>query len=399
MIICLMLIVITTHAQEGVSNKLEKSVDISDTLKQEKVQVTYGQKGWQFEYGDNYMMQLEWRLQTRFLYQTQNAEFSVSDKNNDDMSFNLQRFRMKVGGYAYKPFIKYYFEYDFPSNSLLNTVLTISRYKALQFKVGQWKIKYNTERFISSGKQQLVDRSISNTYFTLDRQIGVMILGDLFSGKLASSSYNIGIFNGNGRMANNDDGKFLFFMRYQWNLWKRKIKMTYSDLSILKKPEGFIAFAYVNNVSRYTSYSTSGGGQLPGYTYEEDQNYRLNQYNLELMFKYKGFSLTNENHIKNIYNLKTNEGSQIIGGYVMAGYFFHQVIDFVPKPLELIARFAMVDNRTDYSKNINEYIIGANWFFSGHRNKLSMDVSYIENQDFVDNEGDFRFRLQWDISF
>lgn len=382
-----------------ISDSHHKSVLVNDTLKQNEVKVSYGKKGWQFEYRDKYMMQLEWRVQSRYLHQTQNSEFHIEGEDSNNKSFNLQRVRMKVGGYAYQPYLKYYIEYDFPSNSLLNTVLTISKYKALQLKVGQWKIAYNTERFISSGKQQLVDRSISNRYFTLDRQIGVMILGDIFTGKRASSSYNIGVFNGNGRMPKNDDGKYLYFLRYQWNLWKRKMKMSFSDLTIQQEPEGFIAFAYVSNKSRYSSFSTSGGGQLPGYTYEEDQNYRLNQYNLELMFKYNGFSLSSENHIKNIDNLKTNQNSQIIGGYAMVGYFFHQIINFVPKPLELAVRFAHVNNRTLFTENINEYIIGANWFFSGHRNKLTLDVSYLENQDFIAEEDSIRFRLQWDISF
>jgi len=398
-IIFLLFITAAAQAQEKTAMGTPKSDSKADTIKPDKVEMSYGKKGWQFEYGNKYLMQLEWRVQSRYLTQTQNSVFYIEEEDSNDKSFNLQRFRLKVGGYAYKPYITYYFEYDFPSNSLLNTVITVSKYKALQFKVGQWKIEYNTERYISSGKQQLVDRSVSNRYFTLDRQIGVMLLGDLFTGTLASSTYNIGVFNGNGRMAQNDDGQYLFFARYQWNLWRRKMKMSYSDLSIVQKPEGFIAFAYVNNTSRYTSFSTSGGGHLPGYSEEDGQNYQLNQYNLELMFKYKGLSLTSENHIKNIDNLKTHESSQIIGGYAMAGYFFHQLIPFVPEPLEIITRFALINNKTFCSKNINEYIIGANWFFSGHRNKLSVDVSYIENQDFVDHEDNVRVRLQWDISF
>ena len=286
-----------------------------------------------------------------------------------------------------------------PSTNLLNTVITISKYERFQFKIGQWKLNFNNERFISSGKQQLVDRSISNRFFTLDRQIGISFLGNLFKGTLVNSSYNIGLFNGNGINAQNDDGEFMFFARYQINLWGRKIKTTFSDIENHKKPTGFVAIAYMNNESRFTSFSSSGGGQLPGYIEELDLFYKINQYNVESMFKYKGFSLSTETHLKKIHNDKTLQDTEIVGGYVMAGYFFNNIASFIPKPLEFTARYSLVDNKNLFTNNINEYMLGANWFFSGHRNKLTIDFAYVENQDFVDKDDNYRIRFQWDFSF
>ena len=92
-----------------------------------KVDATYGNNGWELKYGENNMIQIEWRLQTRYMHQTLNPEFTIPEEDSNDKSFNLQRFRMKVGGYAYKKYIKYYIEYDFPSTTgqtheiLLNT--------------------------------------------------------------------------------------------------------------------------------------------------------------------------------------------------------------------------------------------------------------------------------------
>ena len=399
LILTLFVFVFITNSNGQDSTRVVVKSEVKTT---EKVKASYGGKGFQFDYGENNRMQLELRIQSRYLHQSIEPKFGSSSEDTNDKSFNLQRVRLKIGGYGFKPYIKYYLEYDFPSNNLLNTVVTISKYKALQLKLGQWKIKYNTERYISSGKQELVDRSISNRYFTLDRQIGVMLLGDIFDGTLVNSSYNIGLFNGNGINTQNDDGNFLFFARYQLNLWNRKIKMSFSDLDITKKPEGFIALAYTNNESRFTSFSSSGGGQLPGYNDGNDQNYKINQYNFEVMFKYNGFTITSENHIKDIKDMndiKLDNSSQLIGGYVMAGYFLNQIASFVPEPLEIIARYAHVNNKTLYSNNINEYIVGANWFFSGHKNKLTFDLSYVENQDFIGSNNNVRFRLQWDVSF
>jgi len=367
--------------------------------KTNNTKLSYGNKGIEFQYSDSYLMQVQWRFQFRFQTFSEDPNFIINNADDMDASFNLQRGRIKVGGYTYKPFIKYYLEFDFPSAYLLNWQFTIDKFKAFQIKLGQWKIKYNTERYISSGKQELIDRSTSNYYFTLDRQIGVMVKGELFEGKAISSSYNLGLFNGNGRMAQNNDGKFLLFARYQLNFSKKAIKMSYSDIERVQKLEGFIAFSYVRNQSAYTRFSSNGGGQLPGYSENKKLRYLINQYNFETMFKFKGLSLSSEYHIKNIDDKETNQLSQLSGGTVMAGYFFNELVNFIPKQLEMVIRYAQVSNNTFFDDDIYEYNIGLNWFFKGHLNKLTADFTFLENKDFVSANDNYRFRLQWDVSF
>jgi phosphate-selective porin len=76
-----------------------------------------------------------------------------------------------------------------------------------------------------------------------------------------------------------------------------------------------------------------------------------------------------------------------------------------PRPLELAMRYAYVDepNRVDLSleNRREELTIGANWFFAGHNNKLTLDYSWLDIEDsqlFLE-ESDNRLRLQWDVSF
>ena len=117
------------------------------------------------------------------------------------------------------------------------------------------------------------------------------------------------------------------------------------------------------------------------------------------MLKYHGLSVTSENHVKNINDQVLDRISLLHGGYYQAGYFFSELVKFVPKPLEFIVRYAYVSNKELFDININEYSFGFNWFFKGHLSKLTADFSYIENQDFVTDEDNFRFRIQWDVSF
>ena len=43
----------------------------------------------------------------------------------------------------------------------------VQRYEALGLRVGQWKVEYNRERMISSGRQQTLDRSILTYPFAI----------------------------------------------------------------------------------------------------------------------------------------------------------------------------------------------------------------------------------------
>ena len=77
----------------------------------------------------------------------------------------------------------------------------------------------------------------------------------------------------------------------------------------------------------------------------------------------------------------------------------------VPEELELAFRYAIVrePNETDrlYKNTRQEFTAAANWFFSGHDNKLTLDYSHLTLDDDVlsRNVSDDRVRLQWDISF
>ncbi|MGL1885452.1 MAG: porin [Reichenbachiella sp.] len=379
---------------------LSAIVFAQDSTQVVKPTINYGSKGWEFKYGSDFMMNMEWRVQFRYtvLY-GEEPDFIIEEEDNFGQSFDVQRARLKVGGHAYKPYLKYYLEYDFPSNSLLNWEITIAKWDAIQLKLGQWKVVYNTERFVSSGKQQLTDRSIANRFFTFDRQMGVSIKGDLFKGKFGCSSYNIGAFNGNGRMTTNNNNHMMYLARYQWNFSGVVTKKFFSDLNRVQKPEGFLAISAVRNQSAFTRFSTVGGGQLPGYAEGSKSQYLVKQLGAEWMLKYKGFSFMAEAHGKQIDDLAIDEVSSLYGGYAMAGYFFGEALDFVPDPLELTLRYGLVRHRDKYAEDIKEYSIGANYFFSGHRNKLTADISLLENIDFDDADDDVRFRIQWDISF
>ena len=142
-------------------------------------------------------------------------------------------------------------------------------------------------------------------------------------------------------------------------------------------------------------------GELDGFEPGTPGRYGLHQDLLELAFQYRGFSFQNEWHRKEVTDHETDLVTRLEGAYVQMGFFPWAISQKVPRPLELAVRWAFVDpNRSISRDNRRELTFAANWFFSGHDNKVTADFSRLDlEQAEAPTLGDHRFRLQWDISF
>lgn len=380
-----------------------------DTVKQETVlkekAIRHTSKGFVFTTADEkFELQIASRLQFRFAVPDDQDPITFNDFNNQDVKlFKINRARLKIGGHAYQPWLKYYFEYELGQSILLDFRIMLEKWPWLKFKAGQWKVEFTRERFISSGNQQLVDRSLLNRIFTVDRQQGVSVYGNLDGGGAANFNYWLGAFTGTGRGTRfNDDSKLMYFGRFQWNLLGREVPFSGGDITISQKPAALIAIAGITNTSPYTRFSSSGGGNLAGFEGTNDGQYTIKQYNLETAFNYKGFSWASEFHRKNIVDNYEDSGSTTLGGiYFTAGYFPNQLVDFWPKPLEVAMRYAVISPDLSISQNRQrELALAFNWFFVGHLNKLTTEITKFTFEDKeLPQSDELRFRLQYDISF
>ena len=371
---------------------------------EENWKIDYGSKGFELRAPDNkYLLQIQSRLQFRFATPSDNDPVTFNDFNDQQNSvFKINRSRLKVGGHAYQPWLKYYWEYELGRSNLLDFRVMIEKWEWLNLKLGQWKVEFSRERRISSGGQQLVDRSILNRNFTVDRQQGVELYGRLRDKGALDFSYWAGVFTGTGRGArDNDDKNLMYFGRLQWNFLGEALGFKSVDFEIHQKPAAIIAVAGVTNRSSFTRFSSAGGGVLAGFEEQNPGQYRMNQVNLETALMYKGLSWQSEFHTKEIVDHFNNkQTSTLTGYYLQAGYLAHQSINWWPEPLEIAARYAHYDPSEVSDYNLDEVSLAFNWFFKQHKNKLSMEVSnfdYETPQTNVENE--WRFRVQWDISF
>lgn len=406
---------------DGMAEEIASDVAAS-VEKDFPVKASRGSSGFRLETRDgNWQTNLQWRAQLRYTnpYSGDPRQLSAFDAPSES-TFEPRRLRMKIGGHGYQPWLKYYFEVDLQPNRdpdsssasasarVIDWRIDVAKWDWGSLRVGQWKIDFNRERVDSSGRQQFVERSIVNRVFTIDRQMGVQLRGHLFKNTPADLRYYAGIFNGEGRGVRNNDTNMLYAGRLQWNFLGRDLGLRQTDVEFTELPTGSLAIGGMTNEGSCTRWSSSGCGNLDGFAspaIAATNQFKIDQFVQEFAFKWQGFSLQQEYHRKTVRDRVAVTENDLTGGYFQTGYFFNNLLPSVPAPLELAVRYAFVDepNAVDraFENEREEFTVGANWFFSGHDNKLTVDYSHLTLDDGLvgRSESENRLRFQWDISF
>ena len=415
----------SSDSPETDAKSIEAAVEaeVAKQLENESpVEVSHGSSGFRLQTRDgNWQTNLQWRGQFRYTNPTNSDPRQIEDfEETGRSSFEPRRLRMKIGGHGFEPWLKYYFEVDLQPARDVDADATSSGARVIDWRVdlakwswggiriGQWKIDLNRERVDSSGRQQFVERSIVNRVFTIDRQIGIQLRGRAFKETAADLSWFAGVFNGEGRSVRNLTDEHLYMGRLQWNFLGRELSWRQTDVEFTEKPTGSFAVAGFTNVGPCTRWSSSGCGNLDGFDsprVADSDQFRIRQAVQEFAFKYRGLSIQQEFHRKFIDDRVNGTERDLTGAYLQAGYFFHNVMPAIPAPLEVAARYAFVEEPNEIDLSVDnerkEYTLGANWFFNGHNNKLTLDYSYLTIDDGLAGLEDSmdRLRLQWDVSF
>ena len=119
------------------------------------------------------------------------SSWSESDDSfgSPESNFLVRRARLKFKGFAYSPKLTYKLELglsnrdisganQFTSNApryILDAYVRWNFYKNFTLQAGQGKLPGNIERVISSGDLAMVDRSILNSKFNIDRDLGIQL--------------------------------------------------------------------------------------------------------------------------------------------------------------------------------------------------------------------------------
>ena len=380
-----------------------------EAFKSSPVTATYSDKGLELKSASgNFSSSVGIRFQFRFFTPYDADPRSIEGFTTDVRpTFYIRRARLKIKGHAWRDYLKYNFEYDFPTSTLLNAFMKVEKWKGFNVMIGQYKAPFNRERVISSAEETMIERSIVNRAFTIDRQLGSTFYGNFGAESVANFSYWASVYTGVGILGTvNDDDNMMYAGRFQWNFAGSPIDIGESDSKVSENDglRGAIAFAAATNISPYTRFSSSGGGFLDPFEEflrGEPGQYKVDQWAEDLVLKYKGLTLLQELHIKTVDDRVNDLIIDMRGIFGQVGFYPGYFFDGVTKKLQFAFRYAYDDENT--SDNVttyrDEWTFGVNYYLNGFRNRLQTDFS-LTNLHLPDQTiNASRFRIQWDITF
>ena len=354
------------------------------------------------------------RVQTLF-----SSSRSLEKGNEWNSNTKIRRARLKLDGWFFTPKLSYKLEGAFSGSDvkhkkyeetdgfptvLLDAVFIWKAHKMFELSFGQRKLPGNKERLISSRNLQLVDRSLVNSLFTLDRDLSLQIKSKFALGNTTIRTF-ASIAKGEGRNVGvNNIGGYNYTGKLEiLPLGDFKDKGDYFGADLVREPSPKVAFGLTYNLNKGASRQKQSGKFLKF----EDGSYLLNDMKtifVDGVLKYRGFSLSGEYAHKSFANLPTsiegfpppssvNESGQSYytgtGINMQAGYLF-------PKNWEVATRYTSVIPDHKYSfVGVKEYTLGVSRYIVGHKIKVQSDVSL---SDFGPNEAkNLRYRLQFEI--
>ena len=335
--------------------------------------------------------------------------------SDNETNFLVRRARLKFDGYAYSPKLKYKLELglsnrdisggsDFTRNTpryILDAVVMWNFYENFELWFGQTKLPGNIERVISSGNLQQVDRSLVNSRFNIDRDMGFQLrhhfdLTDSFvvREKIAFSQGegrnvtdgNLGGYQYTGRIELLPFGEFNGGGDYSG-----------ADLKREATPKLMLALTYDANNNAVRTRSNLGSYMINDVGVYETN---INTLFLDFMLKYNGFSLMGEYAERDAKDAiaKNSDGTET-GDVVWVGKGLNLQSGYVfPSNWELSGRYTNIklDEGITGRSPETQYTLGVSRYIVGHKLKVQSDLSYLS----IDNgNNEVMFRLQLDVHF
>ena len=335
--------------------------------------------------------------------------------SNPAASFLIRRSRLKFDGFAYSPKLKYKVELglsnrdqsgasQYTSNApryILDAVLKWNFSGNFVLWAGQTKLPGNRERVISSANLQQVDRSLLNSRFTIDRDMGFQLRHhfNLTNTFLVKEIFSIA--QGEGRnITTGNIGGHQYTTRIEllpFGNFTSKGDYKGSDLKFEQNPKLALGFAYDFNNNASKTRSNQGS-----YMLNDTGFYSTNISTLfiDAMYKYKGFSFMAEYANRDAKDpLAKNSDGSLTGDEVQIGNGLNlQTGYLLSKTVEVSARYTNIslDKNITGKSAENQYTLGLSKYIAGHNLKVQTDLSYTDI-GFKTNQ--LLYRLQVDIHF
>ena len=355
-------------------------------------------------------------ISARMQYLT-STSWSESDDSfgSPESNFLIRRARLKFKGFAYSPKLTYKLELglsnrdisganQFTSNApryILDAYVRWNFYKNFTLQAGQGKLPGNIERVISSGDLAMVDRSILNSKFNIDRDLGVQLRHHFKLSENFIVKEIFAISQGEGRnITAGNLGGHQYTGRVEvlpFGNFKSKGDYRGADLEREQTPKLLIGVVYDLNNDAVKSRSNQGS-----YLETTDGFYQtdVNTLFFDTHFKYRGFSIMAEYADRDADDpVAKNSDDSLTGDVVNIGNATNFQMGYVmPSNLSVTGRYTNInfDSIVTSNNKITQYTLGLSKYVAKHKLKVQTDITY---EDSVSSNDKIVYRLQFDIHF
>ena len=334
---------------------------------------------------------------------------------NPETNILIRRARLKFDGYAFSPRLKYKIELGlsnrdisgasvFTSNApryILDAVMKWNFYENFELWFGQTKLPGNRERVISSANMQQVDRSLLNSRFNIDRDIGIQLRHHTYLSDKFLIREIFALSQGEGRNVTTGNlGGHQYTGRIEllpFGQFKNKGDYKGSDLSRESTPKLSFAFGYDYNNKAVKTRSNQGSYMITDTGFHETD---ISTVFIDAMFKYSGFSFMAEYANRDADDpLAKNSDGTLTGDEVQVGTGLNLQTGYLFKNnWEISGRYSNIElDKNITGKNPeNQYTLGVSKYIVGHSLKVQTDISYL---DIKTENSILMYRLQFDIHF
>lgn len=346
-----------------------------------------------------YSLNLRFRLQAR-------AANSFDETGIIASQWAIRRLRLRLDGFAFSPRITYAIQLSFATDDASQQVgeynLNLIRDAVVFYRVlpeltlgfGQTKLPGNRQRVNSSSALQLVDRSIANAAFTIDRDFGFFAVYRSLPANQTGYILRGAVSSGKGRNWSSYDGYGLCYTGraelYPTGAFTNEGVFFEGDLEREQRPKIMLGFTWSFNDN---AIRTRGqlGDLLPA---SRDMRSAF----ADFLLKYRGWAFSADYMYRGTYDpLLVNPADSGLSAVLTGSGWNFQGSYLFRNNLEVVARYSRVDPEAQVSVLLpagQEMRLGVNKYLRGHSLKLQMDGGWNTSRLAGAAETGF-----WDIRF
>jgi hypothetical protein len=342
-----------------------------------------------------FLLRLSGYMQIRYVYKGRDKRGDTVDANEvggaDDSFFEIRRARLAFSGFVLNKNLKYKIMVDGNTGKtgargsgggmrILDVYVFYSPGDDLGFDkdlfgigVGQFKPYFMRQEATSAAKLQMVDRSLTDEFFNVDRNLGMWVQGDIGGG---SVFYAFAVTNGFDSVNDPTDTVDQFpalILKLDFNLMGGNLGGKYEEGNVKCDADNpFFAVGVSGAYDQNDGSSGVLGEHFKVYTFGLDTAFKWSVVSLQAEYvgRWLDYSLGN-----GIAALAGDGRSHYAHGFYIQGGFF-----IIPQILEVTARVATVF--TDDGPNNGNAVEagpGLSWYIShDHRVKLQTELMYFD---------------------